>query len=139
MAEQADSQVFVTQSPGQRLREQHDRKIHSLFVRREGENIRSAFAAAYDPSRNGTIIKSIERMEESSEADWALVLKVELEGATDYILTSYIDIAPLGKHFVDGSVDIPWESRFGIVRVKNGKIVRTEWVHAKSEGLAHDI
>ena len=139
MAEQADSQVFVTQSPGQRLREQHDRKIHSLFVRREGENIRSAFAAAYDPSRNGTIIKSIERMEESSEADWALVLKVELEGATDYILTSYIDIAPLGKHFVDGNVDIPWESRFGIVRVKNGKIVRTEWVHAKSEGLAHDI
>ncbi len=139
MAPQADCQIFATRSPGQRLRDQRDREINSLFVRREGESVRSSFAAAYDPTRDGSLIKSIERMEESSETDWAVVLKVELEGATDYILTSYTDLAPLGTRFVDGEIEIPWESRFGVVRVRDGIVVTAEWVHDKSEGLAHDI
>ena len=60
-------------------------------------------------------------------------------GFTDYVLASYIDVAAQGEVFTGDGLTIPWESRFGVVRVKDGKIVRQEWVDAPMEGLAHDL
>jgi hypothetical protein len=140
LADQGDSRLFTTQSPGRRLRDQVGRKISSAFVRRTGDDVRSQFIAAFDPHAGDSQVESVEIVEVSPEAHWALVFKVELVGGfTDYVLASYIDVAPQGEVFVAGELEIPWESRFGVVRVKDGAIVRSEWVDAPMEGLAHDI
>ena len=140
LADQGDSQLFTTQSPGRRLRDQVGRKISSAFVRRTGDDIRSQFIAAYDPHAGESQVKSVEIVEVSPEAHWALVFKVELiDGFTDYVLASYIDVAAQGEVFTSDDLSIPWQSRFGVVRVKDGQIIREEWVDAPMEGLAHDI
>lgn len=140
LADQGESQLYVTQSPGRRLRDQVGRKIHSVFVRRSGEDLRSQFIAAFDPHTGDSQVKGIEIFEVSPETHWALVLKVSLVGGfTDYVLASYIDVAAQGEVFTGDGLTIPWESRFGVVRVKDGKIVRQEWVDAPMEGLAHDL
>ena len=140
LADQGDSQLFVTQSPGRRLRDQVGRKIHSAFVRRSGEDLRSQFIAAFDPHEGDSQVKAIEIVEVSPETHWALVFKVSLVGGyTDYVLASYIDVAAQGEVFTEDGLTIPWECRFGVVRVKDGEIVRQEWVDAPMEGLAHDI
>lgn len=140
LADQGESHLFTTRSPGRRLRDQVGRKISSAFVRREGDDIRSQFIAAFDPHAGESQVESVEIVEVSPEAHWALVFKVELAGGfTDYVLASYIDVAAQGEEFVTGDLTIPWQSRFGVVRVKAGEIVRQEWVDAPMEGLAHDI
>ena len=140
LAHQAPSQIFVTRSPGMRLREQQDRRIHSLFVRREGEDLRSQFVAAYDPHREDPQVLDITVLEVSPEPHWALVFKVDLVGGfTDYVLSSHIDVAPQGAVFAADGIEIEWKSRFGVVRSQNGEIVREEWIDAPMEGLAHDI
>ena len=140
IASQEDAQFFTTLSPGMRLREQQDRKIHSLFIRRSGENLRSQFIAAYDPHRGDSQVKGIETMTVSPQADWALVFKVQLAGGiTDYIFSAYIDVTPLGEVFQGDGLAVPWKSRFGVVRVKDGQIMQQEWIDAPMEGLAHDI
>jgi hypothetical protein len=68
-----------------------------------------------------------------------LVLKTELERATDYVLIPCTVLALLGDHFFDGGIDMRWESRFGIVHVKNGSVVLVEWVQNESEGFDHAI
>lgn len=134
------AELYLTRSPGMRVREQTGRQIHSLFVRRSGEDLRSAFVSAFDPHRGNPQVRGIEVMESSPEAHWALVFKVALaDGSTDYIFSAYIDVAPAGAVFQTGDLSIPWQSRFGIVRVQEGRILREEWVDAPMEGLAHDI
>jgi hypothetical protein len=140
LADQDNARVFTSRSPGMRVREQTDREIHSLFVRREGEDLRSQFIAAYDPHRGSARVRHIELLEVSDSADWALVFKVNLDdGVTDYVFSAYIDVAPAGQVFETEGLTIPWQSRFGVVRVKDGKVLREEWVDAPMEGLAHDI
>lgn len=140
LADQGDSTMFTTRSPGRRLRDQVGRKIDSVFIRRTGEDIRSQFVAAYDPHAGTPQVQKVEILEVSPEAHWALVFKVELiDGFTDYVMASYIDVASAGEVFKTEDLEIPWQSRFGVVRVKAGKIVREEWVDAPMEGLAHDI
>ncbi len=140
LADQGESQLFTTRSPGRRLVDQVGRKISSAFVRRTGDDLRSQFIAAFDPNAGEPQVKSVEIVEVSPEDHWALVFKVELVGGfTDYVLASYIDVAPQGEVFTTGDLSIPWESRFGVVRVKEGVIIRAEWVDAPMEGLAHDI
>ncbi len=131
--------VFATLSPGHRTRDQRGRRIHSLFTRRQGDDVRSEFIAIYDPHQNAPMVRRVEKMFVSPHKNWAVVLKVTLDTATDYILTSYTDIAPWGEQFTDGEITIDWQSRFGVIRVKDGRIVRQEWVHEPMEGLIHDI
>jgi hypothetical protein len=140
LARQENARLFVTRSPGMRVREQTDREIHSLFLRREGDNLRSHFVAAYDPHRDSAQVMGVEVLDSSPSADWALIFKVDLEsGFTDYVFSAYIDVAPAGAVFEYENLVIPWQSRFGVVRVKDGTIIAEEWVDAPMEGLAHDI
>ena len=139
MAGQEDTQIFTTVSPGMRTRDQRGREIQSLFSRREGESLRSEFIGVYDPNRGSPVVKSVEKLTVTETADWAIVIKVQLQDTTDYVFSSYIDISPNGVVFEDGEVRIPWESRMGVVRVKDKKIVDSEWIDAPMEGLQHDI
>jgi len=140
IAEQENSQLYATRSPGMRVREQTDRKIHSLFIRRSGEDLRSQFIAAYDPHREQSQVKRIETIEVSPEAHWALVFKVHLSGGmTDYVFSSYIDVAASGQVFEGDNLTVKWKSRFGVVRVKDGHVIKEEWIDTPMEGLAHDI
>jgi hypothetical protein len=140
LADQEDASAYATRSPGMRIREQTDREIHSLFLRREAENLRSHFIAAYDPHQGSAQVEAIEIIEVSPNADWALVFKVDLAGdVTDFIFSAYIDVAPAGAVFEHDDLTIPWQSRFRVVRVEDGEIITEEWVDAPMEGLAHDI
>ena len=139
VAAQEDTQAIVTRSPGMRTRDQQGREIHSLFQRREGKELRSEFVTVFDPHSGDAVVKSVEKLLVTPGTDWALVLKVELEDATDYIFSSYLNLAPMEATFAIGEIEVRWESRFGIVRIQDGKLVRSEWVHAPMEGLAHDL
>ena len=140
VAGQEGTRVIATRSPGMRTRDQQGRRIHSVFQRREGADLRSEFVAVFDPHRGEPLIEQVEKTLVTTGAEWAVVVKVRLvDGATDYILSSYQDLAPLGEVYRDGAIEIAWESRFGVVRVRDGAIVEAEWVHAPMEGLAHEI
>ena len=140
LARQEHAEIYLARSPGMRLREQQGRQIHSLFVRRSGDDLRSAFIAAYDPHRGSPQVLGVETVEVSPETHWALVFKVHLGGGiTDYIFSAYIDVAPQGEVFTGDGLEIPWQSRFGVVRVKAGEVLAEEWIDAPMEGLAHDI
>lgn len=140
LARQESARLFTSRSPGMRVREQQGREIDSLFLRREGDNLRSNFIAAFDPNAGSRQVEGVSVLEVSEDADWVLVFEVDLAGGfTDYVFSAYIDVAPTGAVFKTDGLVIPWQSRFGIVRVRNGRIVREEWVDAPMEGLAHDI
>ncbi len=90
--------------PRRRPRYQQGREIHSFFARRKGADLRSAFVDIYDPHPSEPIIHDITKLHVSDSAEWAVVLKVHLEDAVDYILSYYIDIAPMGEVFRDSDI-----------------------------------
>jgi hypothetical protein len=136
---QSDLEVFQTLSPGNRTRDMSGRKIHSLFARRRGIDIRSAFIGVYEPTGKVPKIVSVQRVMDTDDMAWGIVIKVTCPSSIDYILTSYQDLSPFREPFADGSVVIPWKSRFGVVTVKDGNIINEEWVTEAMEGLRHDI
>lgn len=140
LAGQPDMTLHTGSVPGMRVKEQRDRRIHSLFLRRSGNALRSNFVAVYDPRRDRSCIDSVQILESSPEDHWAMVIRVDLQdGSTDLIFSAYIDVAPTSRVFEFESLSIPWESRFGVVRIKEKKIRFSEWSDTPMEGLAHDI
>ena len=79
----------------------------------------------------------VEKIFVSKDKDWAIVLKVYFKDSIHYILNSYLDVSPQQEPFVDGNVEINWQSRFGVVKVKNNKIVKQEWIKGNMEGFRH--
>ncbi|MBN2355002.1 hypothetical protein JXO59_02755, partial [candidate division KSB1 bacterium] len=138
-AEQPNSRIITAQAPGERLKSMHGRQKPALIVRREGENVRSEFVGVYEPHRGRGVVQRVEKIAVSPHADWAVVLKVQREGEIDYILSSYLDLSPQQEPFRDGDLAIPWQSRFGVVTVKEGRIVEQEWVTGVMEGLRHGL
>lgn len=136
----SSDQMFTGKVPGMRVKEQQNRKIDSLFLRRSGKDLRSQFVAAFDPHRKESAIQKVEILEASPLDHWALVVRVTLDsGLQDFLFSAYIDVAPMGEVFQFEELSIAWKSRFGLVRVQDGKILFEEWMQAPMEGLNHDI
>jgi hypothetical protein len=133
------SEIYRALTPGERIKSMNGRKKHSLFNRRKGDHVKSEFVGIYEPTTGDRWVRGVEKLYVSPERDWAVVLKITLKDEVHYILTSYLDLSPQGEPFIDGAISIDWKSRFGIVRVKNGRIVATEWVKGVMEGLRHDM
>ena len=134
-----NSEIYSTLTPGERLKSMKDRSKFSVFQRRKGENVRSEFVGVYEPNTGNRIVNKVEKIYASTGTDWVVVLKIQLENAIHYIHTSYWDLTPQQIPFVDGDIKINWQSRFGIVVVKEGKIINQEWVEGVMEGLRHDM
>ena len=132
-------EIYNALTPGERLKSMKGRKKNSLFNRRRGDQVRSEFVGIYEPTTGDRLVRSVEKLYVSPERDWTVVLKITLDDEAHYILTSYLDLSPQGEPFIDGAISIDWKSRFGIVRVKSGRIVAQEWVKGVMEGLRHDM
>lgn len=138
-ADLPNCEIYKALTPGERLKSMKDRKKFSLFNRRKGENLRSEFVGIYEPNSDKRIIQKIEKIYVSEDRDWAVVLKVHMPNSTHYILSSYLNLAAQKTVFSDDDIEIIWKSRFGIVSVKDGKIVDQEWVKGVMEGLRHGL
>jgi len=134
-----DCEIYKALTPGGRLKKMSGRKKYSLINRRTGDFVRSEFVGIYEPNIGERFVKSVEKVYVSQQRDWAVVLKVRMENTTHYILCSYLDLTPQQVPFIDGNIKINWQSRFGVVEVKNGKIIGQEWVKGVMEGLRHDF
>ncbi len=133
------SAVYKALVPGHRTRQERGKKLHALYVRRKGDHLRSEFTGVYEPVSYKEKVKNVEKMYVSPQKDWAVVLKVELQAYTDYIFSSYTDLSPQKEPFMADGVEIYWQSRFGVVRTKRGKIIEEDWVHEAMQGLIHDF
>lgn len=132
-------EIYKALTPGERLKSMKDRQKHSLFNRRKGEKLRSEFVGIYEPNSGQRNIKKVEKIFVSKDRDWAVVLKVHFKDVTHYILSSYLNLTPQQNPFVDGKIEIPWQSRFGVVKVKNNRIINQEWGKGIMEGLRHGL
>jgi len=136
---QSDCEIIKSQTPGERLKSMHGRKKPSLIARRRGENLRSEFIGVYEPHRGEPLVLKVEKKVASPHADWAVVLKVYRQDEIDYILSSYLDLSPQMEPFRDGNITIAWQSRFGVVTVKKGRIAAQEWIKGEMEGFRHSF
>jgi len=134
-----DCEIHKAMTPGERLKSMKGRQKYSILNRRKGENLRSEFIGVYEPNSGEHQIVKVEKIHVSEDRDWAVVLKVHFKDVTHYILTSYLNLTPQQKPYVDEKLEIPWQSRFGIVKVKNDEIISQEWVKGVMEGLRHGL
>ena len=132
-----DCEIYQALTPGERLKSMHGRKKYSIFNRRKGQDLRSEFISIYEPHTGEPLVNKVEKIFVSKDKDWAIVLKVYFKDSIHYILNSYLDVSPQQEPFVDGNVEINWKSRFGVVKVKNNKIVKQEWIKGDMEGFRH--
>ncbi len=128
MLGQPDCEVYKTRAPGERLiRGDTGRKIDYIFNRRKGEKLKSEFIAVYEPYSGNKFIKNVTKFSFQDDKNWAIVLKIELNGRTDYVLTSYLTANK--EPFTDRNIKIEWKNRFGLVSVMNEKIISEEWIN----------
>lgn len=130
-------EVYKAVTPGERLKSMKDREKYSIFNRRKGKNLRSEFIGVYEPNTGERSIEKVDKILVSKDRDWAIVLRIKFKNVTHYILSSYLNLAAQQKTFNDGGIEIPWQSRFGIVAVRENQVVSQEWVQGIMEGLRH--